>query len=57
MVSANFHKRRNIVKKILISALVVAGLTFTGTASAKKLKFQFPFEYNPMISGYSKNAK
>jgi len=28
------------VKKYLISALVVAGLTFTGAASAKKLKFQ-----------------
>ena len=40
MVSADFHKRRNVVKKILISALVVAGLTFTGAASAKKLKFQ-----------------
>ena len=40
MVSANFHKRRNIVKKYLISALIVAGLTFTGAASAKKLKFQ-----------------
>ena len=25
--------------------------------TAKKLNFQFPFEYNPMISGYSKNAK
>ena len=40
MVSADFHKRRNEVKKIFISALVVAGLTFTGAASAKKLKFQ-----------------
>ena len=40
MVSADFHKRRNVVKKILISALVVASLTFTGAASAKKLKFQ-----------------
>ena len=40
MVSANFHKRRNIVKKYLISALIAAGLTFTGAASAKKLKFQ-----------------
>ena len=40
MVSVDFHKRRNVVKKILISALVVAGLTFTGAASAKKLKFQ-----------------
>ena len=28
------------MKKYLISALVVAGLTFTGAASAKKLKFQ-----------------
>jgi hypothetical protein len=25
--------------------------------TAKKLNFKFPFEYNPMISGYSKNAK
>ena len=40
MVSADFHKRRNEVKKIFISALVIAGLTFTGAASAKKLKFQ-----------------
>ena len=42
MVSANFHKGkgRNIVKKIFLSALVIAGLTFTGAASAKKLKFQ-----------------
>ena len=28
------------MKKYLISALIVAGLTFTGAASAKKLKFQ-----------------
>ena len=28
------------MKKYLLSALVVAGLTFTGAASAKKLKFQ-----------------
>ena len=28
------------MKKYLISALVVAGLTFSGAASAKKLKFQ-----------------
>jgi hypothetical protein len=25
--------------------------------TAKKLNFKFPFEYNPMISGYSKNLK
>ena len=28
------------MKKYLLSALIVAGLTFTGAASAKKLKFQ-----------------
>ena len=40
MVSANFHKRRNIVKKYILGALIVAGLAFTGAANAKKLKFQ-----------------
>ena len=30
------------MKKYLLSALIVAGLTFTGAASAKKLKFQIP---------------
>jgi outer membrane murein-binding lipoprotein Lpp len=44
MVSVDFHKRRNVVKKIIISALVVAGLTFTGAASAKKIKISNEFK-------------
>ena len=40
MVSANFHKRRNIVKKYLIGALLVAGLSLSGAVNAKTLKFQ-----------------
>ena len=27
------------------------------TKSFQKLNFNFPFEYNPMVSGYSKNIK
>ena len=27
------------------------------TKSFQKLNFNFPFEYNPIVSGYSKNVK
>ena len=55
MVSVDFHKRRNVVKKIIISALVVAGLTFTGAASAKKLKFQMSSKAGDWAHTYMAN--
>ena len=45
------------IEKVTVFGAFTQKLVDYHTATAKKLKFQFPFEYNPMISGYSKNAK
>ena len=45
------------VEKVSVYGAFTQKLIDYNTMTAKKLNFQFPFEYNPMISGYSKNAK
>ena len=45
------------VEKISVYGAFTQKLIDYNTMTAKKLNFQFPFEYNPKISGYSKNAK
>ena len=45
------------VEKVSVYGAFTQKLIDYNAMTAKKLNFQFPFEYNPMISGYSKNAK
>ena len=45
------------VEKVSVYGAFTKKLIDYNAMTAKKLNFQFPFEYNPMISGYSKNAK
>ena len=45
------------VEKVSVFGAFTKKLIDFNAMTAKKLNFEFPFEYNPMISGYSKNAK
>ena len=45
------------VEKVSVYGAFTKKLIDYNAMTAKKLNFKFPFEYNPMISGYSKNAK
>ena len=45
------------VEKVSVFGAFTKKLIDFNAMTAKKLNFKFPFEYNPMISGYSKNAK
>jgi hypothetical protein len=45
------------VEKVSVYGAFTKKLIDFNAMTAKKLNFKFPFEYNPMISGYSKNAK
>jgi len=45
------------VEKVSVYGAFTKKLIDFNTITAKKLDFKFPFEYNPIISGYSKNAK
>ena len=45
------------VEKVSVYGAFTKKLIDYNAMTAEKLNFQFPFEYNPMISGYSKNAK
>jgi len=45
------------VEKVSVYGAFTKKLIDYNAMTAKKLNFQFPFEYNPMISGYSKNTK
>ena len=45
------------VEKVSVFGAFTKKLINFNAMTAKKLNFKFPFEYNPMISGYSKNAK
>ena len=45
------------VEKVSVYGAFTKKLIDFNAITAKKLGFKFPFEYNPMISGYSKNAK
>ena len=45
------------VEKVSVYGAFTKKLIDYNAMTAKKLNFQFPFEYNPKISGYSKNAK
>ena len=45
------------VEKVSVFGAFTKKLIDFNAMTAKKLNFKFPFEYTPMISGYSKNAK
>ena len=45
------------VEKVSVYGAFTKKLIDFNAMTAKKLNFKFSFEYNPMISGYSKNAK
>ena len=45
------------VEKVSVYGAFTKKLVDFNAITAKKLGFKFPFEYNPIISGYSKNAK
>ena len=45
------------VEKVSVFGAFTKKLIDFNAMTAKKLNFKFPFEYNPIISGYSKNAK
>ena len=45
------------VEKVSVYGAFTKKLIDYNAMTAKKLNFKFPFEYNPIISGYSKNAK
>ena len=45
------------VEKVSVYGAFTKKLIDFNAITAKKLGFKFPFEYNPIISGYSKNAK
>jgi len=45
------------VEKVSVFGAFTKKLIDFNAMTAKKLNFKFPFEYNPVISGYSKNAK
>jgi hypothetical protein len=45
------------VEKVSVYGAFTKKLVDFNAITAKKLSFKFPFEYNPIISGYSKNAK
>ena len=45
------------VEKVSVFGAFTKKLIDYNAMTAKKLNFNFPFEYNPMISGYSKNVK
>ena len=45
------------VVKVSVYGAFTNKLVDFNAITAKKLGFKFPFEYNPIISGYSKNAK
>ena len=45
------------LEKVSVFGAFTKKLIDFNAMTAKKLNFKFPFEYNPMISGYSKNAK
>jgi hypothetical protein len=45
------------VEKVSVYGAFTKKLIDFNTITAKKLGFKFPFEYNPIISGYSKNSK
>ena len=45
------------VEKVSVFGAFTKKLINYNAMTAKKLNFNFPFEYNPMISGYSKNVK
>ena len=45
------------VEKVSVYGAFTKKLADFNAITAKKLGFKFPFEYNPIISGYSKNAK
>jgi len=45
------------VVKVSVYGAFTKKLVDFNAITAKKLGFKFPFEYNPIISGYSKNAK
>ena len=45
------------VEKVSVFGAFTKKLVDFNAITAKKLGFKFPFEYNPIISGYSKNAK
>jgi len=45
------------VEKVSVFGAFTKKLIDYNSMTAKKLNFKFPFEYNPMISGYSKNLK
>ena len=45
------------VEKVSVYGAFPKKLIDYNAMTAKKLNFKFPFEYNPIISGYSKNAK
>ena len=45
------------VEKVSVFGAFTKKLIDYNAMTAKKLNFKFPFEYNPMISGYSKNVK
>ena len=43
------------VEKVSVYGAFTKKLIDFNAITAKKLGFKFPFEYNPIISGYSKN--
>ena len=45
------------VTKVSVYGAFTKKLVDFNAVTAKKLGVKFPFEYNPIISGYSKNAK
>lgn len=45
------------VEKVSVFGAFTKKLVNYNSMTAKKLNFKFPFEYNPVISGYSKNVK
>ena len=45
------------VEKVSVFGAFTNKLIDFNAMTAKKLNFKFPFHYNPLISGYSKNAR
>ena len=45
------------VEKVSVFGAFTKKLIDFNAMTAKKLNFKFPFQYNPLISGYSKNAR
>ncbi len=45
------------VEKVSVFGAFTKKLIDVNAMTAKKLNFKFPFQYNPLISGYSKNAR